>query len=73
MHAHRVVAALADIPVLLAELHRLSTLLTLARTDAANLMAAARATIAADRDAESDPLSYLRDEVAAHRVLGAGL
>ena len=58
--------ALADIPVLLAEVARLTTLLTEARTDLADLLAAGRATIAADRDGEPDPLGYLRDQVAVH-------
>jgi len=59
--------AIADIPVLLAELDRALTLLTHARTDTANLLAAARATLNADGDSEPDPLIYLRDEVAVHR------
>ena len=65
--------ALMDIPVLLAENERLTSLLTAARTEYANLLAAARATIHADDDGEPDPLSYLRDEVAAHDPIeGAG-
>ena len=59
--------AIADVPVLLAELDRALTLLTRARTDTANLLAAARATLAAADDNERDPLTYLRDEVAVHR------
>ena len=58
--------ALADIPVLLAELARLALLLTWARLHFANLLAAARATLAAHHDGEPDPLSYLRDQVAEH-------
>lgn len=58
--------ALMDIPVLLAEHQRLSSLLTVARTEFANLLAAARATIHAEDDGEPDPLSYLRDEIGAH-------
>jgi hypothetical protein len=58
--------SIADIPVLLAELERLARLLTWARTEFANLLAAANATLAAQRDGEADPLSYLRDQVAAH-------
>jgi len=58
--------AIADIPVLLAELERVGTLLTSARTEFANLLAAARATLAAVEDGESDPLLYLRDHVATH-------
>ncbi|MEY9887501.1 hypothetical protein ABIA31_001130 [Catenulispora sp. MAP5-51] len=59
--------AIADIPVLLAELDRALTLLTCARTDTANLLAAGRATLAALDDNEPDPLVYLRDEVAEHQ------
>lgn len=59
--------AIADIPVLLAELDRVLTLLTCARIDTANLLAAARATLTAVDDSEPDPLMYLRDEVAVHR------
>ncbi|CAG6393143.1 hypothetical protein NMG29_07670 [Streptomyces cocklensis] len=61
--------ALMDIPVLLAETKRLATLLTAARTECANLLAAARATLHAQDDGEPDPLSYVRDEVAAHAPL----
>jgi hypothetical protein len=60
--------ALADVPVLLAEVERLGRLLTWARFDFANLLAAARATLAADHDGETDPLYYLRDEVAAQQA-----
>lgn len=58
--------AVADIPVLLAELDRVGTLLTSTRTDFADLLAAARATLAAVEDGEPDALLYLRDQVAAH-------
>ncbi|MEV4343541.1 hypothetical protein AB0J83_03545 [Actinoplanes sp. NPDC049596] len=60
--------AIADIPVLLAEVDRLARLLSRTRWDFADLLAAARATLAADRDGESDPLAYLRDAVAEHRA-----
>ena len=60
--------ALADVPILLAEIDRLSQLLARTRTDVANLLAAARATLAADRDGEADPLFYLRDEVTAQQA-----
>ena len=33
------------------------------------LLAAARATLAADRDGEAEPLFYVRDELAAHGQL----
>ncbi|HEV2640232.1 MAG TPA: hypothetical protein VGX23_34175 [Actinocrinis sp.] len=58
--------AIADIPLLLAELERTATLIANVRTDFANLLAAARATLAANDEGELDPLYYLRDEVAAH-------
>jgi hypothetical protein len=60
--------ALADVPVLLAEVERLGGLLTWTRIEFANLLAAARATLAADHDGEADPLFYLRDEVTAHQA-----
>ena len=62
--------ALADVPLLLAEIDRLNQLTTMSRLDAANLLAAARATLAAHHDDEPDPLSYLRDEVRAQSDLG---
>jgi hypothetical protein len=52
-----------DVPPLLSEVDRLWLLLVAARHRYANLLAAARATLAADRDGEPDPLSYLRDEL----------
>ena len=55
--------AVADIPVLLAELSRIRSLLALVRMTHANLLAAARATIAAARDGEAEPLFYLVDEL----------
>jgi hypothetical protein len=61
--------ALADIPVLLAELERTLSLLTRARTEFANVLAAARATLAAAEDSEPDSLDYLRDEVAEHAAM----
>jgi hypothetical protein len=60
--------AIADIPVMLTELERLSRLLTHARRDLADLLAAGRATLSADRDGEADPLAYLRDAVAEHQA-----
>jgi ABC-type transporter Mla subunit MlaD len=57
--------ALTDVPTLSAEIDRLSSELRNARLDRANLIAAARATIAAHRDGEPDPLAYLRDELDA--------
>lgn len=58
--------AIADIPVMLAEIHRLYAL-SRARWDLADLLAAARATLGAERDGEDNPLAYLRDEVSTHR------
>jgi hypothetical protein len=58
----------ADIPVMLAEIDRLARLLTRTRWDFADLLAAARATLAADHDGEPDPLTYLRDAVGEHRA-----
>lgn len=52
-------ASAGDVPVLLVALRA-------ARLRAANLEAAGRATLAADRDGESDPLYYLRDELTAN-------
>jgi len=57
--------AFNDVPVLAAEITRLADELVNTRLDRANLLAAARATIAAHHDGETDPLSYLRDELAA--------
>lgn len=58
--------ATADIPVLLAEIGRIESVLTLTRGQHADLHAAARASIAAERDGEDDPLWYIRDELAAN-------
>jgi hypothetical protein len=55
--------ALNDVPTLAAEVTRLSAELRDARLDRANLLAAARATIAAYHEGDPDPLSYLRDEL----------
>lgn len=63
-------SALADTPILATEVIRLQTELASARLDRANLAAAARATIAAYRDGEQDPLSYLRDEIGAQGLSG---
>jgi hypothetical protein len=66
-------AALADIPVLLAELDRALLLATEARTEFANLLAAARAAEAAGTEygSESESLYLLRDELAAHAPITA--
>ena len=51
--------------MLLAEMQMLRRALNAARMRAADLEAAGRATLAAERDGEADPLFYLRDELAA--------
>jgi len=61
--------SVADVPVLLAEIGRLRSLLALGRAQYADLLAAARATVAAARDGEADPLYYIRDELAARGQL----
>ena len=58
-------AALADTPALSAEIIRLAIELLDQRRVYADLLAAARATLTAERDGEPDPLYYLRDELAA--------
>jgi hypothetical protein len=55
--------ALADLPAVLAELGRTQAELEAVRLDRANLLAAIRATIAADAEGECDPLGYLRDQL----------
>ncbi|MQA86723.1 MAG: hypothetical protein GEV03_19360 [Streptosporangiales bacterium] len=55
--------ALADTPELTAEISRLRGQLADTRLDRANLLAAARAVIAAHQEGEPDPLSYIRDEI----------
>ena len=57
--------ALADLPAILADLGRARAELEAVRLDRANLLAAIRATLAADDEGESDPLGYLRDELAS--------
>jgi hypothetical protein len=61
--------AVADVPVLVAEIARGRALLVRSRAEHADLLAAARATVAAERDGEREPLWYLRDELAAHGQL----
>jgi hypothetical protein len=64
--------ALDDERALSAEITRLSTELQDTRLDRANLLAAARATIAAYHEGEPDPLYYLRDELDARGLLPPG-
>jgi hypothetical protein len=61
--------ALTDIPALLAELSRVRAELEAVRLDRANLLAAIRATLAADAEGEDDPLGYLRDEIDPYSTL----
>jgi hypothetical protein len=58
-------AALADARDLATEVARLAAELAAARLRHANAVAAMRATIAAQRDGEPDPLYCLRDELNA--------
>ncbi len=57
--------ALADLPAALAELGRVRAELEAVRLDRGNLLAAIRATLAADAEGEHDPLGYLRDEITS--------
>ncbi|NAS22394.1 hypothetical protein GT755_11945 [Herbidospora sp. NEAU-GS84] len=60
-----VMSVLNLIPVLCAEIERLSRRIDALRLDHANLTAAAHATLSAHREGEPDPLYYLRDELSA--------
>jgi hypothetical protein len=57
--------ATRDVPALSAAVTRMSAELADARLDRANLLAAARAALAAHDEGEPDPLFYLRDELDA--------
>ena len=61
--------SLSDVPILTTEITRLDGQLRAARLDRANLAAAGRATLAASRDGDPDPLSFLRAELAAQGFL----
>lgn len=66
--ATQLAAIRASLRAALAESDRLADALRADRIRHANLLAAARATLAADSESEPDPLYYLRDELAAeHR------
>jgi hypothetical protein len=56
-------SALADLPAVLADLGRTRAELAAVRLDRANLLAAIRATLAADAEGEPGALGYLRDEL----------
>ena len=58
-------SALNDVPILAAEVSRLSAELRDTRLDRANLLAAMRAALAAQADGEPDPMWYLRDALNA--------
>ncbi|MGI5284873.1 hypothetical protein ACQEVF_16250 [Nonomuraea polychroma] len=60
-----VIAALDDIESLIDEVTGLRAELASIRYQRANLLAAIRATLAADRDGDHDPLYYVRDELHA--------
>jgi hypothetical protein len=62
-------AAFADTTALSAEIIRLAAQLLDQRRAYADLLAAARATLAADRDGEPDAFYYLRDELSARGQL----
>ncbi|HEX4290671.1 MAG TPA: hypothetical protein VH021_17240 [Trebonia sp.] len=55
--------ALVDLLAVLGDLGRARVELEAVRLDRANLLAAIRATVAADAEGEPDPLGYLRDEL----------
>jgi hypothetical protein len=60
-------AALADCAALASDVARLADELRTARLERANLLAAMRATLAAEADGEADPLWYLRDALSVTR------
>jgi hypothetical protein len=60
--------ALSDVPALSDEVTRLAAELADARLGRANILAAGRAALAAWDEGEPEPLSYLRDELAAQSV-----
>jgi hypothetical protein len=61
--------SLSDVPILATEISRLNGQLRAVRLDRANLAAAGRAALAASRDGDPDPLSFLRAELAAQGFL----
>ncbi|WP_431898925.1 hypothetical protein [Nonomuraea sp. bgisy101] len=63
-------ATLADTPILTTEITALRAARDAVRAQHANLIAAARATLAAHHDGEHDPLFYLRDELTAQLAAG---
>jgi hypothetical protein len=65
-------SALDDALILTDEITRITAELRSARLDYANLLAAVRVTLSASREGENDPLSYLRDELAAQTPADPG-
>jgi len=65
----KITCALDLIPILTAQVARLRERLASTLADLGNLTAAARATLGAQRDGETDPLYYLRDELHAQGQL----
>jgi hypothetical protein len=61
--------AYTDMGRLLGEVRRLRHARAIEQAEHADLLAAARATLAAARDGEADPLYYLRDALDAHGQL----
>ena len=68
-----VIPVTADTVALLIEALRLHDALTVARLESANRLAAMRAALRADREGESDPLGYLRDELPPDATGGDAL
>jgi hypothetical protein len=66
----QITRSLSDIPILATEITELHEELTGIRLNRANLAAAGRATLAACAGGDPDPLSYLRDELAAQGFSG---
>jgi hypothetical protein len=64
--------ALDDALILTDEITRLTAELRSARLDYANLLAAVRVTLSASQEGENDPMSYLRDELAAQTPADPG-
>jgi hypothetical protein len=62
---------LGSIPDLCDEVDRLHAALTVARRDHQDLVAAARASLAAAADGEPDPFYYVRDELGTRGLLAA--
>jgi hypothetical protein len=61
---HSVPSLINDLARLVSEITRLHAALINERLISANLRAAIRAALGAHSDGETDPLSYLRDEIA---------